>query len=77
VEFRSTQGLEQAAREAGCDFPGFWFHEIRRANITLRQEEGARAIETSKIAGHATVSMTGEYTVTQLNRQEESTRAIQ
>lgn len=47
------------------------------ANITLRQEEGGSAIEASKIAGHATVSMTGDYTVVQLNRQEELTRAIQ
>jgi hypothetical protein len=35
------------------------------------------AIEASKIAGHATVSQTGEYTVVQLKRQEDLTRAIQ
>jgi site-specific recombinase XerD len=69
--------LKKAARDAGCDFPGFGLHSFRRANITMRQEEGASAIEASKIAGHATVSMTGEYTVVQLKRQEESTRAIQ
>jgi hypothetical protein len=33
------------------------------------------AIETSKIAGHSTVSMTGDSTVVQL--QEQLTRAIQ
>lgn len=35
------------------------------------------AIEASKIAGHATVSQTSDYTVVQLKRQEELTRAIQ
>ena len=35
------------------------------------------AIEASKIAGHATVSMTGDYTIVQLERQDELTRAIQ
>jgi hypothetical protein len=43
----------------------------------MRQEEGGSAIECSKIAGHATVSQTGDYTVVQLKRQEELTRAIQ
>ena len=28
----------------------------------MRQEEGATAIEASKIAGHATLSQTGDYT---------------
>ena len=39
--------------------------------------EGGSAIEASKIAGHATVNMTGDYTVVQLKRQEDLTRAIQ
>ncbi|MGD1095843.1 MAG: hypothetical protein ABSB35_28105 [Bryobacteraceae bacterium] len=43
----------------------------------MRQEKGGSAIEASKIAGHATVNMTGDYTVVQLKRQEELTRAIQ
>ena len=43
----------------------------------MRQEEGGSAIEARKIAGHATVSQTGDYTVVQLKRQEELTRAIQ
>ena len=42
-----------------------------------KQEEGGSAIEASKIAGHATVSQTLDYTVVQLKRQEELTRAIQ
>ena len=63
--------------DVGCDFPGFGLHSFRRANITMRQEECGSAIEASKIAGHATVSQTGDYTVVQLKRQEELTRAIQ
>ena len=71
------KAIKIAAADSGCDFPGFGLHSFRRANITMRQEEGASAIEASKIAGHATVSQTGDYTVVQLKRQEESTHAIQ
>ena len=71
------KALKIAALDAGCDFPGFGLHSFRRANITMRQEEGGSAIEASKIAGHATVSQTGDYTIVQLKRQEELTRAIQ
>lgn len=69
--------LKKAAKDAKCDFPGFGLHSFRRANITMRQEAGASAIEASKIAGHATVNMTGDYTIVQLKRQEELTRMIQ
>ncbi|MBK9170713.1 MAG: tyrosine-type recombinase/integrase [Bryobacterales bacterium] len=71
------KALKLAAQEAGCDFEGFGLHSFRRANITWRQEVGGSAIEASKIAGHASVSMTGDYTVVQLPRQEELTLAIQ
>jgi integrase len=71
------KALKIAAVDVGCDFPGFGLHSFRRANITMRQEEGGSAIEASKIAGHATLSQTGDYTVVQLKRQEELTRAIQ
>jgi integrase len=71
------KALKIAAVNAGCDFLGFGLHSFRRANITMRQEEGGSAIEASKIAGHATVSQTGDYTFVQLKRQEELTRAIQ
>ena len=71
------KALKIAAVDAGCDFLGFGLHSFRRANITMRQEEGGSAIEASKIAGHATVSQTGDYTIVQLKRQEELTRAIQ
>jgi integrase len=63
--------------DPGLDFPGFGLHSFRRANITLRQEVGGSAIEASKIAGHATVSMTGDYTIIQMERQDELTRRIQ
>ena len=71
------KALKIAAREVGCDFPGFGLHSFRRANITWRQEVGASSIEASKIAGHGSVSMTNDYTHVQLRRQEELTRAIQ
>jgi integrase len=71
------KALKIAAVDAECDFSGFGLHSFRRANITMRQEEGGSAIEASKIAGHASVSMTGDYTVVRLKRQEELTRAIQ
>ena len=69
--------LHQAARAVGCDFPGLGPHSFRRANITWRQEVGASSIETSKIAGHANVRMTEEYTIVQMKRQEDLTRRIQ
>jgi len=60
-----AEGLKIVAVDAGCDFSGFGLHSFRRANMA------------SKIAGHATVSQTGDNTVDQLKRQEELTRAIQ
>jgi len=71
------KALKIAATDAECDFSGFGLHSFRRANITWRQEVGGSAIEASKIAGHANVSMTGDYTIVQLQRQDELTRAIQ
>ena len=65
-------------KDPGLDFPGMGLHSFRRANITWRQGVGkASAIEASKIAGHATVSMTGDYTFVDVERQEETTRRIQ
>jgi integrase len=69
--------LHQAATAEGCDFPGLGPHSFRRANITWRQEVGASSIEASRIAGHANVRMTDEYTIVQPKRQEELTRRIQ
>src|ERR1035437_31246 len=36
------KALKIAAVDAGCDFLGFGLHSFRRANITMRQEEGGR-----------------------------------
>jgi hypothetical protein len=44
------KALKLVARETGCDFPGFGMHSFRRANITIRQEEGGSAIEANKTA---------------------------
>lgn len=69
--------LHQAARAEGCDFKGLGPHSFRRANITWRQEVGGSAIEASKIAGHASLEMTSEYTFVAPERQNELTRRIQ
>jgi integrase len=69
--------LHQAAAAEGCDFPGLGPHSFRRANITWRQEVGGSAIEASKIAGHADLETTGEYTFVAPERQNELTRRIQ
>ena len=69
--------LHHAARAEGCDFPGLGPHSFRRANITWRQQVGGTAIEASKIAGHAGLNMTSEYTFVTPERQNELTRRIQ
>jgi integrase len=69
--------LHQAAEAEGCDFPGLGPHSFRRANITWRQQVGGSAIEASKIAGHNSLEMTGEYTFVTPERQNELTRRIQ
>lgn len=69
--------LHQAAEAEACDFPGLGPHSFRRANITWRQEVGGSAIEASKIAGHNSLEMTGDYTFVTPERQNELTRRIQ
>ena len=69
--------LHQAARQVGCDFPGFGPHSFRRANITWRQEVGGSSIEASRIAGHNGLNVTSEYTFVSAERQNELTRRIQ
>ena len=71
------KAIKKAAAAEGCDFPGLGIHSFRRANITWWQEEGGSAIEASKNAGHTSVAMTNEYTLIQLERQQEITRRIQ
>ena len=69
--------LHKAAQAENCDFAGLGPHTFRRANITWRQQLGASAIEASRIAGHAHVDMTAEYTFVDMPRQQASTRNIQ
>lgn len=69
--------LHKAAQAENCDFPGLGPHSFRRANITWRQQVGGTAIEASKIAGHADVDMTAEYTFVDIERQQQLTCAIQ
>ena len=69
--------LHQAAKAEGCDFQGLGPHSFRRANITWRQQVGGSAIEASKIAGHSDVDMTADYTLVDMERQQQLTRAIQ
>jgi integrase len=71
------KALKQAASDEGLDFPGFGLHSLRRANISWRQKHGgASSIEASKLAGHASVEMTNEYTFVDLERQRETTSGI-
>jgi len=75
---RACKPKDAPKTDPGLDFPGMGLHCFRRANITWRQGVGrASAIEASKIAGHATVSMTGDYTFVPVERQEETTRPLQ
>jgi integrase len=75
---RACKPKDAPSTDPGLDFPGMGLHSFRRANITWRQGVGkASAIEASKIAGHATVNMTGDYTFVAMERQVETTRAIQ
>jgi integrase len=75
---RACKANPNDKNDPGLDFPGMGLHSFRRANITWRQGVGkASAIEASKIAGHATVSMTSDYTFVPVERQEETTRPIQ
>jgi integrase len=75
---RACKPKDAPQTDPGLDFPGMGLHSFRRANITWRQGVGkASAIETSKIAGHATVNMTSDYTFVDIERQAETTRRIQ
>lgn len=69
--------LKKAAKAEGLDFKGFGLHSFRRANITWRQKHGgATSIEASKLAGHASVEMTNEYTFVDLERQRQTIAGI-
>jgi len=65
--------LKKAARAVGCDFAGFGLHAFRRANITMRQEEGGSAIEAAKSRPRDS-EPDRRLHVVQLKRQDELTR---
>jgi hypothetical protein len=69
AERRTLDGLRDGGRTESTT--------ARRGDITWRQAVGGSAIEASKIAGHASVQMTSEYTFVGMERQQELTRAIQ
>lgn len=69
--------LHEAAKAEDCDILGLGPHSFRRVNITWRQEVGGSAIEASRIAGHANLETTSQYTFVAPERQNELTRRIQ
>lgn len=70
------QVVKPAARLAGIDFEGFGMHSLRRLNLTWRQEVGATPLEAMKAAGHARLSTTWLYTVTDRDREREHVQKI-
>jgi hypothetical protein len=65
-----------AAKTAGCYSKGFGMHTFRRLNITWRQEVGATPFEAMRAAGHANVSTTWLYTVTDHERERQQVDRI-
>jgi len=58
------------AKKVGIYHPGFGMHSFRRLNISRRQEVGATPFEAMRAAGHANVSTTWLYTVTDAAREK-------
>lgn len=79
----AAEGLRRPRRDSlghqdeGCEFPGLGPHSLPRATITWGPEACGSAIEASKIAGHADLEMTGEYTFVPPERRNELTRHVQ
>ena len=70
--------IRKAARKLGLYFEGLGFHSFRRSNLTrIQSKAGASAIEAQIHAGHARVSMTGEYTQIEPERHQELIRKMQ
>jgi integrase len=65
-----------AAEKLGIYHPGFGMHVFRRLNISWRQEVGATAFEAMRAAGHANVSTTWLYTVTDVERERQHVQAM-
>ena len=70
--------IRKAARKLGFYFEGLGFHSFRRSNLTrIQSTAGASAIEAQIHAGHARVSMTGEYIHIEPERHQELIRKMQ
>jgi hypothetical protein len=69
--------IAPAAKKLGFHFPGFGWHSFRRQTLTLMQEEGATLFEAMAQAGHSRPTMTSEYTVIGIDRQELAIRRLQ
>ena len=67
--------IRPVAKRLGLYFPRFGWHSFRRQNLTVIQEEGATVFEAQ--AGHSRPVMTGEYTVTYLERRVQAVRRLQ
>jgi integrase len=65
-----------AAEKAGIYHPGFGMHTFRRLNISWRQEAGATPFEAMRAAGHANVSTTWLYTVTDGQREKDQVEKL-
>lgn len=65
-----------AAELAGIYFEGFGMHSLRRLNLSWRQEVGATPLEAMKAAGHAQLSTTWLYTITDPERERAHVEAI-
>lgn len=68
--------LRKTAKQLGLYWPGFGFHSFRREALT---EHGKTigSLQAQRMAGHATSSMTLEYTLADQQAQERAVRELQ
>ena len=69
--------IRPAAKSLGFHLEGLGWHSFRRQNLTLLQEEGASTFEAMAQAGHSRPTMTGEYTITNLDRRTNAVLRVQ
>jgi hypothetical protein len=65
-----------AAIAVGIYHKGFGMHTFRRLNISWRQEVGATPFEAMMAAGHAKLSTTWDYTITDRERERQHVERI-
>jgi len=63
--------LRPTLKRLGLYYPGFGWHGFRRQNISWRQQAGATPFEAQKSAGHASMDMTYEYSLTDAERERD------